>query len=145
MVGYPMRLVRLGWFLFVLFICFVSANVSAEESTLLIPAEVVRLAIDHPKLAVFLHPEVPERVPLVISEHLLKPGIRLRKFSKPVLIVSDSIANTRPSIRFLSFEKKKNEYLVILEYNVQGVTAAFFLTRGVNNVWKLTKAQVVET
>jgi hypothetical protein len=131
MVGYPMRLVRLGWFLFVLFICFVSANVSAEESTLLIPAEVVRLAIDHPKLAVFLHPEVP--------------GIRLRKFSKPVLIVSDSIANTRPSIRFLSFEKKKNEYLVILEYNVQGVTAAFFLTRGVNNVWKLTKAQVVET
>lgn len=51
-----------------------------QQSQQLIPRAVLKLIIDHPALAGYLHPEVAGRVPLVISDHLLAPGVTPSKF-----------------------------------------------------------------
>src|SRR6266496_5133160 len=43
---------------------------ASQQSQALVPRAVLKLIIDHPALAPYLHPEVTGRVPLVVSDHL---------------------------------------------------------------------------
>jgi len=58
---------------------------------------VLKLIIDHPALAPYLHPEVTGRVPLIVSDHLLEPGgyilMRPSNFMAAVLLAVVALAH----------------------------------------------------
>src|SRR2546427_12272180 len=45
--------------------------VGLQQSPSLMPRPVLKLIVEHPVLAPYLHPEAPGRVPLLVSDHLL--------------------------------------------------------------------------
>ena len=65
------------------------AAAQLQPSQPLVPRPVLKLIVDHPALAPYLHPEVVGRVPLVVSDHLLEPGVTPSKFGRPLQIVPD--------------------------------------------------------
>ena len=81
-----------------------AVRASGQQSQQLVPRPVLKLIIDHPALAGYLHPEAAGRVPLVISDHLLAPGVTPSKFGQPVRILGDREVGSQPHIRFRSFE-----------------------------------------
>ena len=94
---------------------------SGQQSRQLVPRAVLKLIIDHPALAGYLHPEVAGRVPLVISDHLLAPGVTPSKFGQPVRILSDREVGSQPHIRFQSFEVQGARAKTVIEYKVERV------------------------
>ena len=77
---------------------------ATQQAQTLVPRAVLKLIIDHPALAPYLHPEVAGRVPLVVSDHLLEPGVTPSKFGLPLRIVPDREVGTQPHIRILTFK-----------------------------------------
>src|SRR5262245_35169263 len=110
----------------------------------LIPRPVLKLVIDHPILAKYLHPEVPGRVPLVVSDHLLAPGVTPGKFGQPVQVVPDREVGTRPHLRFLSFEVKGSAAKLKVKYEVESVEATFRLESNTMGWWKVVDAKIIE-
>ena len=121
-----------------------AADRAGREPQPLVPGPVVRLVIDHPSLAGYLHPEVAGRVPLIISDHLLAVDIKLSKFGQPVRIVHDSEVGSRPHLRFLSFQVDGRRAKVTIEYKVEGVQSVFILEQGSNGWWKVVDATATE-
>jgi hypothetical protein len=72
---------------------------SGEQSQPLIPTAVLKLIIDHPALAGYFHPEVAGRIALVVSDHLLSPGVTPTKFGQPVGILGDREVGSQPDPR----------------------------------------------
>ena len=68
----------------------------AQQPPPLVPRPVLKLIVEHPALAPYLHPEAPGRVPLVVSDHLLEPGVTLSRFGQPLRIVPDREVGTEP-------------------------------------------------
>jgi hypothetical protein len=111
----------------------------------LIPGTVVKLILDHPALAGYLHPEDTARIPLILSDHLLAPKIKLSKFSKPVVIVKDTAVGSRPHIRFMGFQAAEGGLMkAILEYKAEGVHGIFTLKHKAKGPWKIIEATVLE-
>jgi len=106
---------------------------------------VLKLIIDHPVLAPYLHPELAGRVPLVVSDHLLEPGVTPSKFGQSLKIVSDREAGTQPHIRILTFAIDGARAKATIEYKVEGVQALFNLKRGSNGWWSVVDAKVAES
>ncbi len=113
-----------------------------QQSQQLIPRAVLKLVIDHPALAGYLHPEVAGRVPLVISDHLLAPGVTPSKFGQPVRILSDREVGSQPHIRFQSLEVEGSQAKTVIEYKVEGVEAVFILESTSSGWWKVVDAKV---
>src|SRR6266571_8676120 len=70
--------------------------VSLQQSPSLVPRPVLKLIVEHPVLAPYLHPEAPGRVPLLVSDHLLEPGVTPSRFGQPLRIVPDRELGTEP-------------------------------------------------
>ncbi len=119
-------------------------GVSGQQNQQLIPRAVLKLIIDHPALAGYLHPEVAGRVPLVISDHLLAPGVTPSKFGQPVRILSDREVGSQPHIRFQSFEVQGARAQTAIEYKVEGVKAVFTLEGTASGWWRVVDAKVAE-
>src|SRR6266852_7824907 len=70
---------------------------ASQQSQALVPRAVLKLIIDHPALAPYLHPEVTGRVPLIVSDHLLEPGgyilMRPSNFMAAVLLAVVALAH----------------------------------------------------
>ena len=145
-MSHPSRSIRLG-VLGVLAAVAASSwacEASAQGGQPLIPRAVVKLIIDHPALAGYLHPEVAGRVPLVISNHLLADGVTPSKFGQPVRILGDREVGAQPHIRFKSFAMEGSRAKTVLEYDVEGVEAVFNLQRSDSGWWSVVDAQVAK-
>jgi len=118
------------------------SGASAQQSQPLIPRAVLKLIIEHPALAGYLHPEVAGRVPLVISDHLLAPGVTPSQFGRPVRILSDREVGSQPHLRFESFKVKGSRGKAVIEYKVEGVEAVFDLESTSPGWWKVLDARV---
>ena len=70
--------------------------VGLQQSPSLMPRPVLKLIVEHPVLAPYLHPEAPGRVPLLVSDHLLGPGVTPSRFGQPLRIVPDREVGTEP-------------------------------------------------
>jgi len=109
-----------------------------------VPRPVLKLIVEHPALAPYLHPEVPGRVPLVVSDHLLEPGVTPSRFGQPLRIVQDRDVGTQPHLRISSFEVDRSRAKAVVEYRVEGVRAVFDLRRNSNGWWTVVDAKVTE-
>src|SRR5436189_3252474 len=108
------------------------AAAQLQQSQPLVPRPVLKLIVDHPALAPYLHPEVAGRVPLVVSDHLLEPGVTPSKFGLPLRIVPDREVGTQPHIRILTFKIDGSRAVATIEYKVEGVQGLFNLKRESN-------------
>src|SRR6266571_9160900 len=119
-------------------------GVSGQQNQQLIPRAVLKLIIDHPALAGYLHPEAAGRVPLVISDHLLAPGVTPSRFGQPVRILGDREVGSQPHIRFRSFEVRGARAKTVVEYKVEGVEAVFTLESTASGWWKVVDAKIAK-
>ena len=115
-----------------------------QQSPPLVPRPVLKLIVEHPALGPYLHPERVGRVPLVVSDHLLEPGITPSRFGQPLRIVHDRDVGTQPHLRILSFTVDGSRAKAVAEYKVEGVQAVFDLRRDSKGWWTVTEAKVVE-
>jgi hypothetical protein len=121
-----------------------AVRASGQESRQLIPRAVLKLIIDHPALAGYLHPEAAGRVPLVISDHLLAPGVTPSKFGQPVRILGDREVGSQPHLRFQSFELRGARAKTVVEYKVEGVEAIFTLESTASGWWSVADAKIAK-
>ena len=124
--------------------CQVLMAVSLQQSPPLVPRPVLKLIVEHPVLAPYLHPETPGRVPLLVSDHLLEPGVTPSRFGQPLRIVPDRELGTKPHLRVLSFEVDGARAKAVVEYKVEGVQAVFDLRRDSKGWWTVADAKVAE-
>src|SRR6266481_5158220 len=108
----------------------------------LLPRPVLKLIVEHPVLAPYLHPEIAGRVPLVVSDHLLEPGVTPSRFGQPLRIVPDREVGTKPHLRILSFDVDGSRARAVVEYKVEGVQAVFDLRRDSKGWWTVVDAKV---
>ena len=124
--------------------CQVLMAVGLQQSQALVPRPVLKLIVEHPVLAPYLHPEVAGRVPLVVSDHLLEPGVTPSRFGRPLRIVHDREVGTEPHLRILSFDVDGSRAKAVVEYKVEGVQAVFDLKRDSKGWWTVADAKVAE-
>jgi len=122
-----------------------ASGASGSQMVPLVPRAVLKLIIEHPALAKYLHPEIEGRVPLVISDHLLESGVTPSKFGKPVRILGDREVGRLPHLRFTSFEVEGARATARVEYKVEGVEAVFILESSASGWWKVVDARVAES
>ena len=123
--------------------CDGAGTSAREQAQQLVPRAVLKLIVDHSALAPYLHPEVAGRIPVVISDHLLEPGVTPSKFGKPLRIVPDREVGAQPHLRVLTFKVDGPVAKLTLEYKVEGVEAVFTLRRDSNGWWSVVEAKVV--
>ncbi len=114
-----------------------------QQSPSLVPRPVLKLIVEHPVLAPYLHPEAPGRVPLLVSDHLLEPGVTPSRFGQPLRIVPDRELRTEPHLRILSFEVDGSRAKAVVEYRVEGVRIEFDLRSNSHGWWTVADAKVV--
>src|SRR5881409_1847398 len=114
------------------------------QSPPLVPRPVLKLIVEHPVLAPYLHPGAAGRVPPVVSDHLLEPGVTPSRFGQPLRIVPDREVGTEPHLRILSFEVDGSRAKAVVEYRVEGVQAVFDLRRDAKGWWTVADARVAE-
>jgi hypothetical protein len=102
------------------------------------------LIVEHPALGPYLHPERVGRLPLVVSDHLLEPGITPSRFGQPLQIAHDRNVGTQPHLRILSFAVDGSRAKAVVEYRVEGVEAVFNLRRDSKGWWTVVDATVAE-
>jgi hypothetical protein len=124
--------------------CQVLMAVGLQQSQPLVPRPVLKLIVEHPALAPYLHPEAPGRVSLVVSDHLLEPGVTPSRFGQPLRIVHDRDVGALPHLRILSFEVDGSRARAVVEYRVEGVQAIFDLRRDSKGWWTVVDAKLVE-
>jgi hypothetical protein len=79
-----------------------------------------------------------------VSDYLITPGITLVKFGRPVLFRSDQKVGKLPHIRFVQYDVKGSVAKASLEYKVEGLHAAFTLTRTSTGSWRVRDADLHE-
>src|SRR5260221_5634844 len=121
-----------------------TAATALPQSQPLVPRPVLKLIVEHPALAPYLHPEIAGRAPLVVSDHLLEPGVTPSRFGQPLQIVPDREMGTRPHLRILSFEVDGARAKAVVEYRVEGVQAVFDLRRDSKGWGTVVDATVTE-
>ncbi len=114
------------------------------QSPPLVPRPVLKLIVEHPALAPYLHAEAAGRVPLVVSDHLLEPGVTPSRFGQPLRIVQDRDVGTQPHLQILSFAVDGSRAKAVVEYKVEGVQAVFDLRRDSKGWWTVVDAKVIE-
>src|SRR5436189_5598267 len=119
------------------------AAAQLQQSQPLVPRPVLKCIVEHPALAPYLHPEAPGRVPLVVSDHLLEPGVTPSRFGQPLRIVPDRELRTEPHLRILSFEVDGSRAKAVVEYKVEGEQAVSDLGRDAKGWWTVVDAKVV--
>src|SRR3989441_636556 len=117
--------------------------VGLQQSPSLMPRPVLKLIVEHPVLAPYLHPEAPGRVPLLVSDHLLEPGVTPSRFGQPLRIVPDRELGTEPHLRILSFDVDGSRAKAVVEYRVEGVRIEFDLRSNSHGWWTVADAKVV--
>ncbi len=82
-------------------------------------------------------------MPLIVSDHLLEPGVTPSKFRQPLRIVHDRDVGAQPHLRILSFEVDGSRAKAVVEYQVEGVRVEFDLRSNSHGWWTVADAKVV--
>ena len=122
--------------------CLLVVAVGLQQPQPLLPRPALKLIVEHPVLAPYLPAEAAGRVPLVVSDHLLEPGITPTRFGQPLRIVTDREVGTKPHLRILSFDVDGSRARAVVEYEVEGVQAVFDLRRDSKGWWTVVDAKV---
>lgn len=137
----------MNFFLFYL-LTFSTVNASEKKQNKKISyskEKIVQSIIDHKQLLPYLHPEIAGRVPLVISDHLVGPGLKLNKFKKRVMIVPDKKVQGA-YLRFTVFSCRTDVTYtycnIVFEYPIEGVTGAAGVWIHQNGSYKLEKVDI---
>jgi len=125
-------------------ICHLLMAVGLQQPQPLLPRPALKLIVEHPALAPYLHAEAASRVPLVVSDHLLEPGVTPSRFGQPLRIVADREVGTQPHLRISSFEVDGSRAKAVVEYTVERVQAVFVLKRDSKGWWTVVDAKLVE-
>ena len=112
------------------------------QSPPLVPRPALKLIVEHPVLAPYLHPGAAGPVPLVVSDHLLEPGVTPSRFGQPLRVVQDRDVGTQPHLRISSFEVDGSRAKAVVEYRAEGVEAVFNLRRDSKGWWTVVDAEV---
>jgi len=115
---------------------------SGQQGQQLVPRAVLKLIIGDPALVGYLHPEIAGRVPLVISDHLLAPGVTPSKFGQPVRILRDREVGSQPHIRFQSFEVQGAQARTVIEYKAESLEMVFTLESTASGWWRVVDAKI---
>ncbi len=124
--------------------CQLVVAVGLQQAQPILPRPALKLIVEHPALAPYLHPEIAGRLPLVVSDHLLEPGVTPSRFGQPLRIVPDREVGTKPHLRILSFDVDGSRARAVVEYKVEGVQAGFDLRRDSKGWWTVVDARVAE-
>jgi len=124
--------------------CQLLVAVGLQQQQPLLPRPALKLIVEHPVLAPYLHPEAAGRVPLVVSDHLLEPGVTPSRFGQPLRIVQDRDVGTQRHLRISSFEVDGSRAKAVVEYRAEGVEAVFNLRRDSKRWWTVVDAEVSE-
>lgn len=108
-----------------------------------VPRAVLKLIIQHPALDPYLNPAVAGRGALVVSDHLLAPGITPSRFGEPIRILDDREAGAHSHLRFRSFELSGARATAVVEYKARGVEATFTLENN-RGWWSVVDAKVIK-
>lgn len=108
-----------------------------------VPRAVLKLIIQHPALDRYLNPAVTGPSPLVVSDHLLAPGITPSRFGEPIRIVDDREVGSLSHLRFRSFEVSGARAKAVVEYKAKGVEATFLLENN-GGWWSVIDANVLK-
>jgi hypothetical protein len=122
-----------------------SAKEENPAQAALIPNDAVEVILNHPSLKKYYHPEVPGRIPLLVSEHLLEDSVTFEIFGMPVRVAPDSALESRPHVKFIQYDLHGHRASVTIEYRVEGVRGVFYLKKKENELWKIVKAKVTES
>jgi hypothetical protein len=123
-------------------ICHLLMAVGLQQPLPLLPRPALKLIVEHPALAPYFHPEIAGRVPLLVSDHLLEPGVTPSRFGQPLRIVPDREVGTKPHLRILSFDVDGYRATAVVEYKVEGVQAVFDLRHDTKGWWTVVDAKV---
>src|SRR5256712_2780381 len=96
--------------------CHLLVAVGLQQPQPLLPRPALKLIVEHPALAPYLHPEIAGRVPLVVSDHLLEPGVTPSRFGQPLRIVPDREEGTQPHLRIMTSEVDGSRPKALVEY-----------------------------
>ena len=124
--------------------CRLLTAVGLQQPQPLVPRPVLKLIVEHPALAPYLHPEAPGGVPLVVSDHLLEPGVTPSRFGQPLRIVPDREVGTQAHLRIMTFQVDGSRAKAVVEYKAVGVQAVFDLRRDSKGWWTVADARIVE-
>lgn len=116
---------------------------SGQQDQQPVPRAVLKLIIQHPALDSYLNPAVTGRGPLVVSDHLLAPGITPSRFGEPIRILDDREVGSVSHLRFRSFELSGARARAVVEYKAKGVEAAFTLENN-RGWWSVVDAKLVK-
>ncbi len=123
--------------LLVLGLLFTDISIASNKG--MIPDEVVKQILQHPKLTAFFHPEVEGRLPIVIQSFFVNPNIKLLLYDKPVVVVPDSKKQITTNIYMSFFENGH----VSITYPVEGIKGTFQFAL-VQKTWVLKDAKIWE-
>jgi hypothetical protein len=124
--------------------CLLVVAVGLQQPQPLLPRPALKLIVEHPVLAPYLPAEAAGRAPLVVSDHLLEPGITPTRFGQPLRIVQDRDVGKQPHLRISRFEVHGARAKAVVEYRVEGVEAVFDLRRDSKGWWTVANATVAE-
>ncbi len=130
----------------VAFFCMTTANAGNRDHSADLQ-QVCQLVLDHPDLQGFYHSKLPGRVPVTVSDHLIGKGLKLSKFGKPVVFVSDPDKRTMRREAILRFDKVKvdrDEASVEFSYPIEGVFGQMSLEKQ-GGKWRVISARVLES
>lgn len=130
----------------VAFFCMSTANAGSGDRSADLQ-QVCQLVLDHPDLQGFYHSKLPGRVPVTLSDHLIGKGLKLSKFGKAVVFVSDPDQRTLRREAILRFDKIKidgNEASVEFSYPIEGVFGQMSLEKQ-GGKWRVMSARVLES
>ncbi len=105
---------------------------------------IIQSVIDHERLQPYLHPEIANRVPLVLSDRLIGRNLVLTKFNQNVRIVPDRNV-TGAYLRFTKFDCKFGTYCnIAFEYPVEGVIGTTGVAINPDGSHRLEKTDIHE-
>jgi hypothetical protein len=115
-----------------------SAALKADD-----PSDIIQVVLDFPEIEIFLHPEMKERIPVLVSGDSIPHDFTVKKFGQNVLKVTPAKIETRPIIIFDKISVHSLRAEVDLRYPAEGVNAFFTLKRG-SEKWEIERFKVVE-
>jgi hypothetical protein len=119
-------------------ICCKGVSIAGDQG--IIPNEVVKQILKHPRLTAFFHPEIKGRVPIVIQSNFVDPNIKIIMYEKPVVVIPDSKKQLITNIYMSFFEDGK----VSISYPVEGLKGVFKFIPDTKGSWVLEEANVWE-
>lgn len=122
----------------------IAAEISTEGKGKYPKEAIVQAVIDHKQLQPYLHPELPARVPLKVSDLLIGRNLNLTKFGKKVEIVSDKSVSGA-YLRFTAFSCNNGNYCnLAFQYPIEGLSGVTGVFINRDGSLKFEKTEISE-